>query len=85
LRDKITPHLFVTELRTIAADDLWMSTAYQRASVAIHFTWKQDWPAVQRVLPAIERELDPFQPRPHWAKLFTLPAELRSTYEKLGT
>jgi alditol oxidase len=83
LRDHVTPHLLISEIRTIDADDLWMSTCYRQPSVAIHFTWKQDWPAVQRVLPQIERELGPFQPRPHWGKLFTMPAaELRSRYEK---
>lgn len=84
LRDQITPHLLISEIRTIAADDLWMSTAYQRPSVAIHFTWKQDWPAVQRLLPIVEKELSPFQPRPHWGKLFTVPpAELRPRYPRL--
>jgi xylitol oxidase len=49
--------------------------------VAIHFTWKQDWPAVRNVLPIIERELAPFQVRPHWGKLFTMsPKQLRSVY-----
>ena len=84
LRDQIGPHLLISEIRTIAADDLWMSTAYGRESVAIHFTWKQDWPAVSRLLPVIEKELSPFHPRPHWGKLFTLPpTELRSRYDKL--
>ena len=84
LRDQITPHLMITEIRAIAADDLWMSPCYQRPSVAIHFTWKQDWPAVSKVLPAIERELGPFQPRPHWGKLFTVkPAALKAAYERL--
>ena len=84
LQDQVSPHLLISEIRTIAADDLWMSTAYQRPSVAIHFTWKPDWPAVRSVLPVIERELSPFKPRPHWGKLFTMaPAELRSRYEKL--
>jgi len=84
LRDQVSPHLLITEIRTIAADDLWMSTCYQRPSVTIHFTWKPDWPAVRRVLPMVERELGPFQPRPHWAKLFTMPpAELRLRYERL--
>jgi xylitol oxidase len=85
LRDQVAPHLLISEIRTIAADDLWMSTCYQRPSVTIHFTWKPDWPAVQRLLPVIEKELSPFQPRPHWGKLFTLPpGEVRSRYEKLG-
>jgi xylitol oxidase len=85
LRDQITPHLLISEIRTIAADDLWMSTCYRQPSVTIHFTWKPDWPAVSRLLPIIEKELSPFQPRPHWGKLFTLPpAEIRSRYEKLA-
>jgi len=85
LRDRITPHLFITELRTIAADELWMSTAYQRMSLAIHFTWKPEWPAVNAVLPAIEEQLRPFAPRPHWGKLFTVPgAELEAQYARLG-
>lgn len=85
LRDRITPHLFVTEFRTIAADSLWMSMAYQRPSMAIHFTWKPEWPAVRTILPMIEAKLAPFEPRPHWAKLFTLPAaELQTRYVKLN-
>ena len=84
LRDKVGPHLLITEIRTIAPDDLWMSTAYKQDSVAIHFTWKQDWPAVSKLLPEIERELEPYNPRPHWGKLFTMsPSHLRSRYERL--
>jgi alditol oxidase len=74
LRDQITPQLFVTELRAIAADDLWMSMAYKRRSLAIHFTWKPDSAAVNRIVPQIEARLAPFQPRPHWGKVFTLKA-----------
>ncbi|HEX3893772.1 MAG TPA: FAD-binding protein [Terracidiphilus sp.] len=85
LRDRITPHLFVTELRTIAADDLWMSMAYQRPSLAIHFTWKPEWPEVRQILPLIEEQLAPFGPRPHWAKLFTLqPSRLQAQYKRLA-
>ena len=84
LRDQISPHLLISEIRTIAADDLWLSSAYQRPSVALHFTWKPDWPAVRRLLPVIEKELGPFEPRPHWGKLFTLaPKELRQRYARL--
>ena len=84
LRDQVSPHLLITEIRTIAADDLWLSMAYKQDSVAIHFTWKQDWPAVSKLLPQIERELAPFNPRPHWGKLFTMaPSILRSRYERL--
>jgi xylitol oxidase len=70
--EQVSPHLLVSELRTIAADELWMSPCYQRASLAIHFTWKPDWPAVKAVLPLIEERLAPFEARPHWAKLFTM-------------
>jgi xylitol oxidase len=84
LRDQVAPQLMISEIRTIAADELWMSPSYRQPSVAIHFTWKQDWPAVSRVLPAIERELSPFGVRPHWGKLFTIePAVLRARYERL--
>ena len=76
--------LQISEVRTIAADDLWMSTAFGRASVAFHFTWLPDWGAVRRVLPDIENALAPFDPRPHWGKVFTMsPEAIRSSYEKL--
>jgi alditol oxidase len=84
LRDKITPHLFITELRAIAADDLSMSMAYKRDSMAIHFTWKPETPEVTAILPLIEETLAPFDARPHWAKVFTVPpARLKARYEKL--
>jgi xylitol oxidase len=84
LRDHVTPHLFISELRTIDADDLWMSTCYKRPSMTIHFTWKPEWPEVKQVLPLIEEQLAPFEARPHWAKLFTMaPSRLKSRYEKL--
>lgn len=85
LREHIAPHLFITELRAIAPDQLWMSMAYERPSLAIHFTWKPEWLAVHAVLPLIEAQLEPFAPRPHWGKLFTLPAaQLDPHYARLG-
>jgi xylitol oxidase len=85
LQRQITPHLFITELRTIAADDLWISTAYHRQSLAIHFTWKPEWPEVRQILPLIEEQLKPFRPRPHWAKLFTLgPDRIQAQYVRLA-
>ncbi|HEV2710109.1 MAG TPA: FAD-binding protein [Edaphobacter sp.] len=84
LRDHITPHLFVTEFRTIAADNLWMSTCHDRDSMTIHFTWKPDWASVKKVLPLIEAKLAPFDVRPHWAKMFTTqPSHIQKLYEKL--
>jgi xylitol oxidase len=84
LRDQIGPHLLISEIRTVASDDLWLSPCYEQDSVAIHFTWKPDGPAVQRLLPLIEKELGPFQPRPHWGKLFAMDGRtLRSRYERI--
>jgi xylitol oxidase len=85
LRNQITPHLFISELRTIAADDLWMSPCYRQPSMTLHFTWKPEWPAVKRVLPLIEERLAPFGARPHWAKLFTMtPAHIKAQYATMS-
>jgi alditol oxidase len=84
LRDQIRPHLMISEIRTIARDNLWLSPCYEQPCVTIHFTWKQNWPAVRKLLPVIERELAPFNARPHWGKLFTTsPAELQALYKRL--
>ena len=80
----IGPHLFISEIRTIAADDLLMSPCYHQDSVALHFTWKQEGEAVRNLLPQIETALAPFNPRPHWGKIFTLtPEVLQSRYSNL--
>jgi alditol oxidase len=85
LHARIWPLLFVTELRAVAADGLWMSMAEGRRSLAIHFTWKPQWDAVRALLPAIEEQLKPFAPRPHWGKLFTMaPREIQSRYARLA-
>jgi xylitol oxidase len=84
LRDSISPSLLISEIRAVAADNLWMSPCYKQPCVTIHFTWKPDWPAVSKLLPVIEEELAPFKARPHWGKLFsTTPAALKSIYERL--
>jgi xylitol oxidase len=85
LRDTITPHLFISEFRTVDEDSLWISEAYKRPAMTIHFTWKPEWPAVKQILPLIEAKLEPFDARPHWAKLFTMsPKVIQSRYAKLG-
>lgn len=70
LTEQIAPLLQVTELRTVAADDLWLSSAYKRDALGIHFTWTRDQAGVEGVLPAIEDALLPLGARPHWGKLF---------------
>jgi alditol oxidase len=75
LRDRIAPILHVSEIRTVAADDLWLSPSYRQDSVAVHFTWQKRPEEVSAVLPAVEEALAPFAPRPHWGKVFTLTSE----------
>ncbi|MGW4489994.1 FAD-binding protein [Amycolatopsis sp. NPDC004368] len=70
LGHRIAPLLLVSEIRTIAADDLWLSPSSGRDSVALHFTWLPRQPEVEALLPTIESALAPFAPRPHWGKLF---------------
>ncbi|MFC7644038.1 D-arabinono-1,4-lactone oxidase [Streptosporangium lutulentum] len=84
VREIVAPVLQVSEIRTVAADDLWMSPSYREDVVALHFTWKKDWLAVRRVLAVIEDLLEPFEARPHWGKLFVMgPERVRSLYERL--
>jgi xylitol oxidase len=84
LSDQVGPHLLISEIRTIDADNLWMSPCYKQPSVTIHFTWKPDWTSVGKLLPVIEKELSTFNAKPHWGKLFTVaPSRLKSLYEKL--
>ena len=85
VHDQITPHLFISEIRTVAADELWMSPCYGKACASVHMTWTPDWENVRQLLPLIEQKLAPFNPVPHWGKLFTMStAVLQSRYEKLG-
>jgi len=84
LRARLAPLLQMSEIRTIAADDLWMSPFYGRDCVALHFTWRKDWDGVRALLPLMEAQLAPYEPAPHWGKLFTMrPSVLKSRYERL--
>jgi len=83
LADRIDPLLLITELRTVAADDLWLSTAHSRTSLAIHFTWRHRPDEVRALLPAIEAALEPFSPRAHWGKWFA-DARAAERYPRFG-
>jgi xylitol oxidase len=84
-REQIGPELMITEIRSIAADELWMSPCYRQDCIAIHFTWKQHPEPVAKLIRMIESELAPFHARPHWGKLFFSEAEkLKSLYPKHG-
>jgi len=69
--DLLAPILQVSEIRTVAADNLWLSGAHATDVVALHFTWRRDPEAVYAVLPELERILLPLGARPHWGKCFT--------------
>jgi alditol oxidase len=82
LADRIQPLLQTCEIRTIAADRLWMSPQYEQDTVGMHFTWRREPEAVAAVLADVEAALEPFGARPHWGKVFVRsPAHL---YERRG-
>jgi xylitol oxidase len=84
LGDRMAPVIQISEIRTIAADDLWLSPSQGRDTVALHFTWIQDEEAVRPVVAAIENVLLPLGARPHWGKVFTVDAAtLRDCYPKV--
>ena len=84
LADKIRPILQVSEIRTVAADRLWMSTSYGQDTACIHFTWKHERDAVEDVLVQLETVLAPFGARPHWGKLFDADATaIAPLYERM--
>ena len=84
LADEIRPLLQVSEIRTVAADRLWMSMNYGQDSVGIHFTWKPERKAVEDMLVQLEIALVPFEARPHWGKLFNANAEaIAPHYERI--
>ena len=69
LAPAIAGPLQVCEVRTVAADELWLSPCHGRDTVTLHFTWHPDRAAVDPVLAEVERALAPFDPRPHWGKV----------------
>jgi xylitol oxidase len=76
LRARIAPLLYISEVRTMRGDDLWLSMARGDAAatprVAIHFTWRPLEAQVLAFLPVLEAALAPFHARPHWGKVFTM-------------
>ena len=85
MADRIAPLLMVSEIRTVAADDLWLSPAHGSDVTALHFTWIPDEARVRALLPDLEAALRPFGARPHWGKLFGTEArELAGLYPRLA-
>ncbi|MGY4773430.1 D-arabinono-1,4-lactone oxidase [Kribbella sp. CWNU-51] len=84
LGNQFAPVIQVSEVRTIAADDLWLSPSQGRDTVALHFTWIQDEAAVRPVVTALEEAIAPLDARPHWGKVFAADAAtLRQRYPKV--
>ncbi|PKI91655.1 FAD-binding protein [Actinomycetales bacterium SN12] len=82
LAARIAPLLLVNEIRTVRADDLWLSSSFETDAVGLHFTWRPDEQAVRALLPEIEAAL-PGSARPHWGKISTLDAdEVRARYPR---
>jgi xylitol oxidase len=77
--DQLAPALLISELRSVAADDLWLSMCHGRDTLALHFTWRPDPAAATDAIVAVERALAPFDARPHWGKLFTLSPDTIAT------
>lgn len=69
MADRISPVLQVCEIRTVSADELWLSGAYKTDVVGLHFTWHLDPASVTALLPDLEARLAPFMARPHWGKV----------------
>ncbi|MFC9915783.1 D-arabinono-1,4-lactone oxidase [Streptomyces sp. NPDC127197] len=85
IRTVMAPVVQTCEVRTVAADDQWLSPAYGRDTVAVHFTWVEDMAAVLPVVRRVEEALEAFEARPHWGKVFAAPgAQLRELYPRLG-
>lgn len=75
LAEKMAPVLQVSELRTVAADGLWLSSSYGHDVLGVHFTWTREVERVTAVLPSIEEVLLPLRARPHWGKCFVAGAD----------
>jgi alditol oxidase len=84
LGERLEPLLLVSEIRTIAADELWLSPQYGQDTASLHFTWKREPAAVARALADVEAALLPLAARPHWGKAFVARAdEIAPLYERL--
>jgi L-gulonolactone oxidase len=72
---------FPLEVRFVAADDIWLSTAYGRENCYIAFHQYHRMP-YRRYFDACQRILADFGGRPHWGKMHDLTADqLRPRYQ----
>ncbi|MXX26196.1 MAG: FAD-binding protein [Caldilineaceae bacterium SB0668_bin_21] len=84
LRDRFRSMLWISEIRSVAADRLWLSQSYGTPTIGIHFSWRKNWPAVREVMPLVEEALAPFEVRPHWGKLFSIaPKQVQAAFPRM--
>ncbi len=84
LRENFRSMLWISEIRSVAADRLWLSQSYGTPTIGIHFSWRKNWPVVREVMPLVEEALAPYEVRPHWGKLFSMsPKEVQAAYPRM--
>lgn len=76
--------LQISEIRTVAADELWLSPQFERDTVSFHFTWHRDAAAVLIAVAVVEAALAPYSPRPHWGKVFLAGPTGSARYPRLA-
>lgn len=76
--------LQICEIRTVAADNLWLSPQYAQDTVSFHFTWHRDTAAVLPAVAILEAALAPYSPRPHWGKVFLARPTGTAHYPRLA-
>ncbi len=85
LQPQMESFLWISEVRTVAADTLWMSPSYQQETVGLHFSWRKNWSAAKKFLPTLEQALATFNARPHWGKIFIMsPSYVQSLYPRMA-
>ncbi len=75
----------IGEIRTVAQDDLWLSMAYGRETVAFHFSWYMHPARLAELQPRLDALFAEFDARPHWGKTSAYGGEyLEQVYPKYG-
>ncbi|GAA3591000.1 D-arabinono-1,4-lactone oxidase [Klugiella xanthotipulae] len=75
---------FPLEVRSAAADEVWLSTAHGRRSgyIAVHRYWREDY---REYFAGVEEIMLAHGGRPHWGKIHTLETErLAERYPRFG-
>ncbi len=75
--------LSVTELRAVRGDELWLSPAHGRDTLAIHFTWRLEPERVAACAERVAAALAPYAARAHWGKVPGRQHEPGAAYPRL--